>query len=46
MLGLTDKQPKFSKNFLSGKDSIADAIKDFVNEVKNNSFPSSVHSYD
>lgn len=46
MLGLTDKQPKFSKIFLSGKDSISDAIKDYVNEVKNNSFPSSVHSYE
>jgi 3-methyl-2-oxobutanoate hydroxymethyltransferase len=46
MLGLTDKQPKFSKNFLTGKDSIADAIKDYVNEVKSNSFPSPAHTYD
>ncbi len=45
MLGLTDKQLKFSKNFLVGNDSIADAIKAYVTEVKNKSFPSSEHSF-
>ncbi len=45
MLGLTDKQLKFSKNFLVGKDSIADAFKAYVSEVKNNTFPSSEHSF-
>lgn len=46
MLGLSDKEFKFSKNFLVGKDSIADAIKDYVAAVKNNSFPSASHSYE
>jgi 3-methyl-2-oxobutanoate hydroxymethyltransferase len=45
MLGLTNKQLKFSKNFLVGKDSIADAMKAYVTEVKNNTFPSSEHSF-
>jgi 3-methyl-2-oxobutanoate hydroxymethyltransferase len=45
MLGLTGKQFKFSKNFLAGKDSIAEAIKSYVSEVKNNIFPSIEHTY-
>ena len=39
ILGLTSKQPKFSKNFLSEKTSVFDAIKEYVEQVKNNSFP-------
>ena len=46
MLGLTPKQPKFSKNFLSGNDSIFDAIEEYVNQVKSNSFPSPSNSYE
>ncbi len=46
MLGLSDKEFKFSKNFLSGKGSIADALKDYVTAVKDNSFPSASHSYE
>ena len=46
MLGLSDKEFKFSKNFLIGKESIADALKDYVAAVKNNSFPSVAHSYE
>ncbi len=46
MLGLSDKEFKFSKNFLVGRDSIADAIKAYVAAVKNNSFPSASHSYE
>jgi len=46
MLGLTPKQHKFSKNFLSGNDSIFDAIEEYVNQVKNNSFPTPSNSYE
>jgi 3-methyl-2-oxobutanoate hydroxymethyltransferase len=46
MLGLTNKKLKFCKNYLDGKDSIADAIKSYVIEVKNKTFPSSEHSFD
>ncbi len=46
MLGLSSKQMKFSKNFLEGKDSISDAIKSYVDDVKNKLFPAAVHTYD
>ncbi len=46
MLGLTSKKLKFSKNFLVGRDSIADAIKAYVSEVKNITFPSAEHSFE
>ena len=46
ILGLTSKQPKFSKNFLLGEDSISDAIKKYVKQVKNNSFPTESNSYE
>jgi 3-methyl-2-oxobutanoate hydroxymethyltransferase len=46
MLGLTPKQPKFARNFLSGQDSISDAIEEYVNQVKNGSFPSESNSYE
>ncbi len=46
MLGLTGKTLKHSKNFLVGKDSIAGAIKAYVSEVKNKSFPSVEHSFE
>ena len=46
ILGLTSKQPKFSKNFLSEEDSISDAIKKYVKQVKNNSFPTESNSYE
>ena len=46
ILGLTSKQPKFSKNFLLGEDSISDAIKKYVKQVKNNSFPTKSNSYE
>ena len=45
ILGLTKTQPKFSKNFLIDHNSIFDAIKDYVAEVKNASFPTSSNSY-
>ncbi len=45
MLGITRRQFKFSRNFLIGKDSIADAFKDYVAAVKNKSFPTAAESY-
>jgi len=46
MLGLSDKEFKFSKNFLTGQGSITDALKAYVAAVKNNTFPSASHSYE
>ena len=45
ILGLTSLQPKFSKNFLVDQNSILDAIKDYVKEVKDGTFPSLSNSY-
>ena len=39
MLGLTTNSPGFSKNFLKDADSVAAAIKNFLNSVKNGEFP-------
>ncbi len=46
MLGLTGKDFKFLKNFLIGKDSIAAAIEDYVQSVKEKTFPTSAHSFE
>lgn len=44
MLGMTvGKSPKFSHNFLSGKDSIQAALTDYVTQVKEKTFPRSEH---
>ncbi|MCG8377919.1 MAG: 3-methyl-2-oxobutanoate hydroxymethyltransferase [Proteobacteria bacterium] len=45
MLGITGKKFRFLKNFLKGNDSIADAIKTYISEVKNKSFPASEHFF-
>jgi 3-methyl-2-oxobutanoate hydroxymethyltransferase len=46
MLGITSgKQPRFVKNFLPGNNSVADAVRQFVDEVKSGSFPTDQHSY-
>ncbi len=45
MLGITGKKFRFLKNFLKGNDSITDAIKTYISEVKNKSFPASEHFF-
>ena len=45
MLGLTGRKIKHSKNFLVGKESIADGISDYVQSVKDKTFPTSEHSF-
>lgn len=45
MLGITGKKFRFLKNFLEGKDSISDAIKDYIKQVKDKSYPSVEHSF-
>ncbi len=45
MLGITGKRFRFLKNFLKGNDSIADAIKAYITEVKNKSFPATEHLF-
>jgi 3-methyl-2-oxobutanoate hydroxymethyltransferase len=45
MLGITGKKFRFLKNFLEGRDSISDAIKDYIKQVKDKSYPSAEHSF-
>lgn len=46
MLGITmGKTPRFSKNFLIGQDSIKSALQNFVETVKNKTFPDLEHSF-
>lgn len=46
MLGIyPGKKARFVKDFMHGSDSIADAIKHYVTEVKRGSFPAAEHSF-
>ncbi|AAM67756.1 3-methyl-2-oxobutanoate hydroxymethyltransferase [Buchnera aphidicola] len=46
LLGITDgKKLKFVKNFLCHNGSIQNAIKQYINEVKNGNFPSEKYSF-
>ncbi len=46
MLGMSQKQPVFCKDFLSGNDSILAAFKAYVTSVKDKSFPEKEHGFD
>jgi 3-methyl-2-oxobutanoate hydroxymethyltransferase len=45
VLGLYPHPPKFSKNFMLGADSIAGALKAYVQAVKSGGFPGAEHSF-
>ena len=45
MLGMTGKKFRFLKNYLEGHDNVISAITNYVNEVKNQSFPSEKHFF-
>ncbi|SEV98763.1 3-methyl-2-oxobutanoate hydroxymethyltransferase [Luteibacter sp. 329MFSha] len=46
LLGLTPgKRPKFSKDFLAGRDSIQGAIGAYVGDVREKRFPAAEHSF-
>jgi 3-methyl-2-oxobutanoate hydroxymethyltransferase len=46
MLGITmGKHPRFVKNFMPGNNSISDAVRQYVDEVKAGSFPAAEHCY-
>lgn len=46
ILGLTPKPPKFSKNFLTETGNIANALSQYVYDVKNGHFPSREYCFD
>lgn len=46
MLGITPgKRPKFSKDFLAGRGSVAEAIAAYAEAVRDGSFPAAEHSF-
>jgi 3-methyl-2-oxobutanoate hydroxymethyltransferase len=46
MLGITPgKRPKFSKDFLVGRNSVGEAIQAYVADVRSGAFPAAEHSY-
>lgn len=46
MIGLTvGFEPKFVKRYVNARDTIADAVKQFIKEVKDGTFPDDDHSY-
>jgi len=46
MLGITPgKRPKFSKDFLAGRDSVAAAITAYVQDVRSGAFPAPEHGF-
>ncbi|HUW51800.1 MAG TPA: 3-methyl-2-oxobutanoate hydroxymethyltransferase [Rhodanobacter sp.] len=46
MLGITPgKRPKFSKDFLAGRDSVAAAIAAYAEDVRSGAFPAAEHSF-
>jgi 3-methyl-2-oxobutanoate hydroxymethyltransferase len=46
MLGITPgKRPKFSKDFLAGRDSVAAAIAAYVQDVRGGVFPAAEHGF-
>jgi 3-methyl-2-oxobutanoate hydroxymethyltransferase len=46
LLGVTPgKRPKFSKDFLQGRDSVSGAISAFAEAVRSGEFPTPDHSF-
>jgi 3-methyl-2-oxobutanoate hydroxymethyltransferase len=45
MLGISQRLPKFSKDFLKESNSISDAITAFGLEVRSGTFPAPEHSF-
>ena len=45
MLGISQRLPKFSKNFLENTDSIQDAIIAYGNDVRSGAFPAPEHCF-
>jgi len=45
MLGMTEKAPRFTKDFMEGSWNIANAVRSFVAAVKGGEFPGLEHSF-
>jgi 3-methyl-2-oxobutanoate hydroxymethyltransferase len=47
MLGITPgKRPKFSKDFLAGRNAVGEAIAAFAEDVRSGAFPAPEHCFD
>ncbi len=46
MLGISGKQPTFSRNFLTNQQSISKAVEEYVSAVKTGRFPTAEHQFD
>lgn len=45
LLGISPRMPRFSKNFLTGSDSIQTALEAYGNAVRNGTFPEPEHGF-
>lgn len=45
LLGLTEKPPRFAKDFMEGAWNISNAIRGYVDAVKSNAFPATEHTF-
>ena len=46
LLGLSTHTPRFVQNFMSGRESIQDALRAFVDAVKSGDYPQPEHAYE
>jgi 3-methyl-2-oxobutanoate hydroxymethyltransferase len=46
LLGLGDHKPRFVQNFMTGQSSVQEALRAFVDAVKNGSYPGPEHAYE
>jgi 3-methyl-2-oxobutanoate hydroxymethyltransferase len=45
LLGLTEKPPRFARNFMTGSTSIEEAVRHYVAAVRSSEFPGSEHTF-
>lgn len=45
LLGITEKRPKFSKDFLAGEAGIQEAVQAYIKAVKLGAFPAAEHTF-
>jgi 3-methyl-2-oxobutanoate hydroxymethyltransferase len=45
LLGITEKRPKFSKDFLAGEAGIQEAVHAYIKAVKLGAFPAAEHTF-
>ena len=46
ILGITQgRMPRFVQNFMAGRDSVLEALRAYVNAVKDRSYPAEKHTF-